>query len=70
MTVSNLLCEIINHEFCPGLPLEPMQGEKVSHVIPCDLKSHLPVSTKMFSRNDERRVVHCMDSKYMVAQKN
>ena len=58
----------MNHELCPGLPLEPkdMQGDKViSHVIPCriDLKSqqHLPVSTKMFSR-DERRVVLCMDS--------
>ena len=53
----------MNHELCPGLPLEPkaMQGDKViSHVIPCriDLKSqqHLPVSMKMFSR-DERRVV-------------
>ena len=51
-----------------GLPLQPnaMQGDKViSHVIPCriDLKSqqHLPVSTKMFSR-DERRVVLCVDS--------
>ena len=56
----------MNHELCPGLPLEPMQGDKViSHVIPCriDLKSqqHLPVSTKMFSR-DEQRVVLCMDS--------
>ena len=58
----------MNHELCPGLPLEPkaMQGDKViSHVIPCriDLKSqqHLPVSTKMFSR-DERCVVLCMDS--------
>ena len=43
-----------------------MQGDKViSHVIPCriELKSqqHLPVSTKMFSR-DEQRVVLCMDS--------
>ena len=43
-----------------------MQGDKViSHVIPCriDLKSqqHLSVSTKMFSR-DEQRVVLCMDS--------
>ena len=41
-----------------------MQGDKViSHVIPFDLKSqqHLPVSTKMFSR-DERCVVLCMDS--------
>ena len=45
---------------CPGLPLEPkdMQGDKViSHVIPCriDLKSQqqLPVSTKMFSRDDD-----------------
>ena len=68
VTVSNLLREIMNHELCPGLPLEPkaMQGDKVlSHVIPCriDLKSQqdLPVSTKMFSR-DERRVVLCMDS--------
>ena len=68
VTVSNLLREIMSHELCPGLPLEPkaMQGDKViSHVIPCriDLKSqqHLPVSTKMFSR-DERRVVLCMDS--------
>ena len=56
----------MNHELCPGLPLEPMQGDKVlSHVIHCriDLKSqqHLPVSTKMFSR-DERCVVLCMDS--------
>ena len=58
----------MNHELCPGFPLEPkaMQGDKViSHVIPCriDLKSqqHLPVSTKMFSR-DERRVVLCVDS--------
>ena len=57
----------MNHELCLGLPLEPkdMQGDKViSHVIPCriDLKSqqHLPVSTKMFSR-DERHVL-CMDS--------
>ena len=57
VTVSNLLHEIMNHELCPGLPLEhkAMQGDKViSHVIPCriDLKSqqHLPVSTKMFSR--------------------
>ena len=56
----------MNHELCPGLPLEPkdMQSDKViSHVIPCciDLKSqqHLPVSTKMF--RDERRVVLCMD---------
>ena len=44
VTVSNLLCEIMNHELCPGLPLEPkaMQGDKVlSHVIPfrIDLKS-------------------------------
>ena len=23
VTVSNLLCEIMNHELCPGLPLEP-----------------------------------------------
>ena len=68
VTVSNLLREIMNHELCPGLPLEPnaMQGDKViSHVIPCrfDLKSqqHLPVSTKMFSR-DDLRVVLCMDS--------
>ena len=68
MTVSNLLREIMYHELCPGLSLEPkdMQGDKViSHVIPCriDLKSqqHLPVSTKIFSR-DERRVVLCMDS--------
>ena len=67
VAVSNLLREIMNHELCPGLPLEPkaMQGDKViSHVIPChiDLKSqlHLPVSTKMFSR-DERCVVLCMD---------
>ena len=67
MTVSNLL-EIMNHELCPGLALESkaMQGDKViSHVIPCriDLKSqqHLPVSTKMCSR-DERCVVLCMDS--------
>ena len=40
-----------------------MQGDKViSHVIPFHLKSqqHLPVSTKMFSR-DERCVVLCMD---------
>ena len=58
----------MNHELCLGLPLEPkdMQGDKViSHAIPCriDLKSqqHLPVSTKMFSR-DERHVVLCMDS--------
>ena len=58
----------MNHELCPELPLEPkdIQGDKaISHVIPCriDLKSqqHLPVSTKMFSR-DERRVVLCMDS--------
>ena len=63
VTVSNLLREIMNHELCPGLPLE--QGDKViSHVIPCriDLKSqqHLPVSAKMFSR-DERCVVLCMD---------
>ena len=63
MTLSNLLCEIMNNELCPGLPLAPkaMQGDKViSHVIPChiDLKSqqHLLVSTKMFSR-DERCVV-------------
>ena len=51
VTVSNLLREIMN--------------QVISHVIPCriDLKSqqHLPVSTKMFSR-DERRVVLCMDS--------
>ena len=72
VTVSNLLREFMNHELCPGLPLESkaMQGDKVlSHVIPCriDLKSqqHLPVSTKMFSR-DERRVVLCMAQ---VAQK-
>ena len=58
----------MNHEYCSGLPLQPkvMQGDKViSHDIPCriDLKSqqHLPVSTKMFSR-DERRVVLCMDN--------
>ena len=56
----------MNHELCPGLPLElkAMQGDKViSHVIPFDLKSqqHLPVSTKMFSR-DERCVVLCMAS--------
>ena len=58
----------MNYELCPGLPLEPkaMQGDKViSHVIPCriDLKSqqHLPVSMKMFSR-DERLVVLYMDS--------
>ena len=70
VTVSNLLCAIMNHELCPGLPLEPqaMQGDKViSHVIPCriDLKSqqHLPVSTKMFSR-DERRVVLCTYQQY------
>ena len=54
----------MNHELCPGLPLEP-KAQVISHVIPCriDLKSqqHLPVSTKMFSR-DERRVVLCMDS--------
>ena len=68
VTVSNLLREIMNHELCPELPLEPkaMQGDKVKlHVIPCriDLKSqqHLPVSTKMFSR-DERCAVLCMDS--------
>ena len=66
VTVSNLLREIMNHELCPGLPLEPMKGDKVlSHVIPCriDLKNqqHLPVSTKMF-RRDERCVVLCMDS--------
>ena len=52
---------------CPGLPLEPkaMQGDKVLSTILCriDLKNqqHLPVSTKMFSR-DERCVVLCMDS--------
>ena len=66
VTVSNLLREIMKHELCPGLPLEPqaMQGDKViPHVIPFDLKSqqHLPVSTKMFCR-DERCVVLCMDS--------
>ena len=77
--LSNLLREIMNRELCPGLPLAPkdMQGDKViSHVIPCriDLKSqqHLPVSTKMFSR-DERRGVLCMDSNIccmsIVAQK-
>ena len=67
VAVSNLLREIMNHKLCPGLPLEPkaMQGNKViSHVIPCriDLQSqqHLPVSMKMFCR-DERRVVLCMD---------
>ena len=63
MTVSNLLREIMNHELCPGLPLEP-KAQVISHVIPCriDLKSqqHLPVSTKMFSRDE--RVVLCMDS--------
>ena len=48
----------MNHELCPGLPLQPKampSDEVVSHVIPChiDLKSqqHLPVSTKMFSRD-------------------
>ena len=58
----------MNHELCLGLLLEPMdmQGDKaISQVIPCriDLKSqqHLPVTTKMFSR-DEQRVVLCMDS--------
>ena len=60
----------MNHELCPGLPLEPMQGDKIlSHVIPCriDLKrqQHLPVSTKMFCRN-ERRVVLCMDSRSLL----
>ena len=64
VTVSNLLREIMNNELCPGLPLEPkaMQGDKViSRVIPCriDLKTqqHLPVSTKMFSRNERRQRV-------------
>ena len=56
----------MNHELYPGLPLEPtdMQGDRsISDGILCiDLKSqqHLPVSTKMFSR-DERCVVLCMD---------
>ena len=55
--VSNFLCEIMNHELCPGLPLQTKQGDKViSHVIPCCIvlksQQHLPVSTKMFSRDE------------------
>ena len=50
----------MNHKLCPGLPLEPkaMQGDNITCYTALQ---HLPVSTKMFSR-DERRVVLCMDS--------
>ena len=60
VTVSILLREIMNHKLCPGLPLEPkaMQGDNITIYTALQ---HLPVSTKMFSR-DERRVVLCMDS--------
>ena len=55
ITISNLLCEIMSYELCPGLE-ETHKSEKViSHVIPCraDLsKPHsLPFITKTFNRD-------------------
>ena len=65
VTVSNLLREIMNHELCPGLPLEPkaMQGDKViSRVIPW----HIDLKFSSIYRSQRKCLVEMNDVLFFV----